>query len=376
MLSSPLITFAENYSFEFLDETAYGFIKSFLVSVYNDGYKKVAFINYFTPESDEGDSMLKLKLSEEIKGLQLDALKDYEVLINGVAFRTSADLVEFDAAISALCDLLADKGFLPSPVCSECGYSVAEDGDAFISVIENRACFMCDECTAEARNAVDAQSSDEGKGSKKRGVVAAVIGGFISLAVVLVLFMFAFPAKGIVYGDADTDVISSLLFCIPLFAVSTVLTFLSYRLLTGRKGPERILPCFVISVVYTLIGIYLSTAILYTNTFELSFNQAGRMLGTIICAPVTDPYFRTKLISYGLYSLAVVIAVTLIYSLIFDTKKPTQTEFIPFGKNAYTEDTEEAEEMCDCHHCQYVEDGCEEAEDNTEENENSEETEE
>ena len=153
------------------------------------------------------------------------------------------------------------------------------------------------------------------------------------------------PAKGIKIGEEETDVISSLLFSIPFSAVSTIITFLFYRMFTGRKGAERILPCFGISGILTVLAIYSSTAIIYTNTFKLSFGEAGRMLGTIIGAPVTDPYFRTEFISYGLYSIAAVIAVTLIYSLIFDTKKPTQTDFIPFGSNAVEDDFDE--EVCD-----------------------------
>lgn len=366
MLSSPLVAYAETYNFAFTDEAAYGFVKNYLVSVCNDGYKKSAFVNFFTPETEEGDSVLKLRLSDEIKALELDALSDYEVLINGVALRTSADLVDFDFAVNALCDLVADLGFLPANVCSECGYDVLDDGNAYISLVDNRACFLCDECTAEAKVKAEESNEDLNKGSKKLGVFAAVLGGFISFAVMLALYMFVFPAKGLEFGSDDTDRISSLLLAIPFSAFSTFITFLFYRLFTHRKGVERILPCFAVSAFFTIAGVYSSTCILYSNTFELSFNKAMRMFGTIIGAPVTDPYYRTDFISYGLYCLAVVIAVTLIYSLIFDTKKAAPPQFIPYC-DAFSDYDVDAEE-------EVLAEELEETQELNEENEESEES--
>jgi len=89
-----------------------------------------------------------------------------------------------------------------------------------------------------------------------------------------------------------------------------------------------------------------------------------RMFGTIIGAPVTDPYFRTEFISYGLYCLAVVIAVTLIYSLIFDTKKPPQAEFIPYAEAFVDGNTVSAEGETE-----YIEEIVEETQEENTENE-------
>ena len=66
------------------------------------------------------------------------------------------------------------------------------------------------------------------------------------------------------------------------------------------------------------------------------------MFTTIVGAPFTDPFLRKDFIQYGLYSLACVIAVTLIYSIIFDTKKAPESVFIPCTEEQEDEEDEEA----------------------------------
>lgn len=344
MLSNPLIAYANTYNFTTLEECAYGVIDSYLVSVSNAGYKKSAFINFFTPETDDGDAMAKLKLSEDIKALELVALNNYEVLINGVVFSTDADLKDFDQAILSICRLLKQCGFLCMPVCSECGYSVPENGASYISVIENRAFYTCDDCAEEAKQNLATKQEKKKPGSKKVGIIGALTGALLVFVLTVALYIFAFPAGGLKFGKDETDKISSLLLSLPLTALLSVLTYLFYRLFTGRKGSERILPCFIISASFTVFSVYTSTAVIYANSFNLNLNQAGRMFATIIGAPFTDPYFRTDFIRYGLYSLACVIAVTLIYSIIFDTKKAPAPLFIPVEK-------EVIEENCSCDAC-------------------------
>ena len=327
MLSNPLIAYANTYNFTLLDDCAYGLINSFLVSVSSTGYKKSAFINFFTPITEDGDAMAKLKLSEEIKALELLALSNYEVHINGVSFDTDAELMDFDEAINAICTLLSEKGYLPMPVCSECG-DTADNGKAYYSIINNRALYTCDQCTEELKNSTVSANENKSLRDKKFGVLGALLGGLLFFVVIIVLYMFVFPADGLKFGKDETDKITSLLLTLPACAVLSIASFLSYRLFTGRKGAERIFPCFFISVSFTALSVYAATAIIYANSFKLNFSQAGRMLGTILTAPFTDPYFRTDFIQYGLYSLACVIAVTLIYSIIFDTKKTTAPAFI------------------------------------------------
>jgi len=155
MLSNPLIAFANTYNFEILDDCAYRQIESYLVSVSNDGYKKTAFINYFTPETKEGDSVVGYKLAESIKNAKLVAAEDYEIFVNGLLIRTGADLKDFDLAVTTICGLLKEQGFLSMPVCSECGYPV-NDTPASIGIIDKRAAFLCDDCTKDAEEAVNA----------------------------------------------------------------------------------------------------------------------------------------------------------------------------------------------------------------------------
>ncbi len=341
MLSNPIEAYAKAYNFNILTDCAYGFVNSFLVSVFNDGYKKSAFVNFFTPESEEGDLKTKMALTEGINALQLKALEEVEVSINGIFFSTDVEIAEFDEAIISLCDYLLEFGMQPIPVCSECGYTVSENDSAYISVFNNRAMYICDECAEEAKVNINAVEPVLQR-SKTLGIVGAVLGSVVSFAAVLLLYAFVIPYGGISFGNEVGDSIDALIFALPATAVLSVLTFLGYRIFTRRKGTERLLPCFIISTVFTLLSVYSASAIIYANSFGVNFSSAVNynVMGIILGSPFTDPFYRADLLTYGLFSLAITIVVTLIYSIVFDNKKASSPVFIPVADCANDDGSE------------------------------------
>lgn len=346
MLSNPVIAYAKAYNFNVFSDYAYGIVDSFLVTVSNDGYKKAAFVNFFTPESEEGDLKTKIDLIEGIKSLQLKALEGHEVLINGVYFSTDVEIAEFDEAIVALCAYLLEAGMQPAPICSECGYDLADcEASAYISVFNERAAYICKECAEEA-NAGIASAEPVARGSKSLGVVGAVLGAFIAFIVTLLLYTFVIPNDGIKFGNDSGDVINSMIFVLPSTAVISILAFVGYRIFTGRKGTERLLPCFITSTLFTLVTAYSASAVNYTNAFGLNLTSAVKynVLGIILGSPFTDPSYRSNLLTYGLFALAIAIVVTLIYSIIFDDKKVSTPVIVPVCE-AKAEDI--CEDCCD-----------------------------
>lgn len=343
MLSKPLIAFANTYDFNVLEDYAYGCIDNYLVSVYNSGYKKVAFITCFAADT-EGDNLSQYKLSENIKQLQLVALKDYEVCEDGILIKTGEDLSKFDEAILAVCKILGELGYVGVEKCTYCGEDIDNEKE-YVFFDGVKILLYCKECAKDFLATKDAVAKSKTKAKKTKGVVAAICAAFISLLVFVAVFAFAIPYDGI---KSDGEVlIKSIIFTMPFSAILSVTSFLAYRIATGKKGAERVLPCGLISLIFSMIMVYFSSATLYTKLFDLSINQAMRMLGNILSAPFTDIYYRKDFLQYLLFNALTVIAVALIYSIIFEDKKKVESFIVRYGDDEKIESVEISEDTED-----------------------------
>ncbi len=332
MLSKPLIAFANCYNFNVLEDYAYGKIGNYLVSVTNSGYKKVAFITFFAFEEEEkGENLLKFKLSDELKKTNLAALNDYEVCEDGLLIRTGEDLKSFDEAVVAACGIVEKLGFPGVQKCTYCGADINHEAE-FVCFDGLKASLFCAECAADFITEQSEKADKSVKKGKKRGVFASIAAAVIAFIVFVGVYVFAIPYGGI-KGDEGEVIVKAMLFTVPFSAVTAVLAFLAYRLFTGRKGVERLLPCSIISLLTSAVLAYTSSAVLYTKMFSLSFMQATKMLGVITLAPFKDLYFRKDFLQYLLFSVLAVVAVSLIYSIIFEDKKKVEAFIIRYGED-------------------------------------------
>ncbi len=349
MLTKPLTAFANCYNFEILDDCAYGKIGSYLVSVRSNGYKKEAFIAFFAFESeDSGEKLLKYKLSDGLKASSKPALKDYEICEDGLKICTGADLKEFDEAVVEACSIVEKLGFKGADSCTYCGGEAGDD--RYVYFDGGKALLLCRDCAEDFLKQREEESAKKSPSGKGRGVVASLLASLISLVVFTAVFAFALPYAGIKDSEGSV-IIGSMRFSIIFAAITTVLTFLAYRIFTGRKGMERLLPCGIFSLLSAALTTYFASSLQYFKMFSISFFKLGSVLGTVLAAPFADPYFKKDFLSNLLYSAIVVIGIALVYSIVFEDKKKPEAFLVRFGSAEKLtsveppEETEAAEEQ-------------------------------
>lgn len=330
MLSKPLVAFATCYNFTILDNYAYGTVKDYVVAVKNDGYKKIAFVAFYNFDEEESNSdLLKFKISDKLKSLELPALDDYEMYDGGLLIRTGCDLKFFDEAVNKVCETLGEFGISATDRCTYCGEKTTLE-NAYIRFDGNSVRFLCKECTDDFLSSAQAKQTTV-KGSKKLGVLASVAAAFVFFAVFTALYAFVIPYDGI-YTSGGTLIMKALVLNMPFSAITTVASFLLYRVVTGKKGAERILPCGISAFVASALTSYVASVAVFANQFGLKFAQAKLVAGIILRSPFTDPYLRKDFLQCLIYSALTVIAVVLIYSIIFEDKKKANSFAVKFGE--------------------------------------------
>ncbi len=345
MLDKNLIAFGNAYDFEFETELAYGFINNYLVSVSNIGNKKAAFINCFFPLEEEG-GLSEFELSGAVAALQLEALKNCEICDNGIYFSARCSLNDFDNAINAVIKLLEDSGADSSSVCSDCGCEL-DDDERKASVVDGRMAMLCLECAADfMANTVIGTAPKEKK--RSRGVFGAILGGFIGVLVTLALFIYL-PFSGIKESFGGELASDAILLAIPLSALIAVLCYVFFRLFTGIKGNRRMIPCIIISLIFSVINTYGATAVLYAKQFGIDSESFGKVFDIILRAPFTDEIYRVDFLKHGFFGLIAVIIVALIYSIIFDDAKKKAPALLTLksSKNSTEDEIEYKEELAE-----------------------------
>ncbi len=329
MLSTALTAFAKSYDFVVKENYAFGVIDNFLVTVYNSGTKKTAFVSCCFPTNEECEENNELISTFEFQseiGKLIDsnypALKDYEITSDSILFTTSAELKTFDEALTQLLKLLHKNNIPGVDICVECG--TPNNDNAKYVIKNNSAHLLCEECAGEYLKDLENREANKSN-TLIRGIVYALLGGIVGLLVALLGFLFVIPTDGVLGFN-------SAIINIPFAALITVLSFLFYRIFTGKKGLERIIPCLVVSALTTAVMVYASTVIIYTKTLGVdSFANAKKVFSIILAAPFKDPQFKYDYLSYMFYSFVAVIVAVLIYSIIFEDKNKNSLQV--FDKN-------------------------------------------
>ena len=330
MLSKPLVAFATAYDFETDEEYAYGEIDGYLVSVYNTGTKKTAYISCCFSSNDESEEIDTFAFSADIANI-IDAEgnkpKEYEIGDDYILFTTGEDLKAFDGIVTKIIELLKQHKAKGAEVCACCG-----DESTKLVIDKKRAKYLCDACASSYQD--EAANASKPVSKLLKGTLFSILGSVLGTLLFIAAIIWLIPEDGI--WDMHPLMIS-----LPFVVVLTVLSFLLYRLSTGRKGMERILPCLISSLVFTAASVYLSTSVLYAKDMGVqSFARASKAISIILGAPISDPLYKSDFLTHLFYSLVIVIITVLIYSIVFEEKNNTPTKVISL---AHSDDSCESE---------------------------------
>lgn len=342
MLNNPLIAFANSYDMQIEDEYAFGKIGKYLVSVYSNGSKKTAHISCCLPTDDGDDEsdVNTFKLSAEINKLidsGISALKDFELRCDSVVFSTGAELKDFDKAVVSLTELLAENGVGGTEFCIDCGCTIGNNAKFVIE--DGNAHAMCGDCAEVYLEKISTENTQKTESKYLKGTLFASLGGLLGLIISTLASWLFIPTGEFLIFD------STLIISAAFGSVITVLSFLFYRIFTGRKYLERILPCLLVSVFMSSVSVYAASAILYAKTMSVSTLSAFfRAFSTIALSPFKDPYFKADFTSHIFYCMVVIIIVVLIYSIVFEDRRKTNLKVVPCSSSALETSSEEFDE--------------------------------
>lgn len=178
------------------------------------------------------------------------------------------ELNDFSAYLEALTEALRGNGVMPANTCAMTG---AANPDS-LCLIPRSDCFgyqpVCSAVIRESDQEVQARAADnEGSGSYLTGIIGAVLGMLVGIAVNLLTMVFL-------------ERIFSL-----LFALVPVAAMFGYKLFKGKANKAAIVIVIVLSVIAVPLMEFLAGAITVAREYDVSFFEAMQATAKLFFEP-------------------------------------------------------------------------------------------
>ncbi|OGO90674.1 MAG: hypothetical protein A2Y17_02990 [Clostridiales bacterium GWF2_38_85] len=249
MISKALLALATDIGFNIADDCVFGEYQGYMISLYEKGNRKIAFINYYLMDN-EGDALKKFRLSESVKADILSfGIKEFEIEDNGVTIEIVDTVTKLLEYINAMIEKLTSEEIAGVKVCSECGKPL-EDKYKKVSINLNRYA-LCDSCTLDLIQNSKKENNEKHKEIISGKIGLGILGGIIGL--LLGIFVWNLIAYlGIVSMWAG--------FLLAMFI------YFGYVLFKGRKGKLRLIITSILSIFGVIICSFTSQIIMYLVT--------------------------------------------------------------------------------------------------------------
>jgi hypothetical protein len=267
MLSKTLDAAVKNVGFTVTPEHAYGIYGGYLVTVYETGNKKTAFINFLLeddPDDNSDASLSAFNISETIKeNLDKYAIIDYNLADDGLTVTTVGNAPEFLRMLDFCVELLNEYSNDSQNVkncnyCSCCGKTFGKRYPKKLTK-NNKNYLYCESCALELLEEHDKQKQQKAEKipAMKRllGVVGAIIGGLLGI------FLY-FAAYKWLYPEINTWDSFILNFVFALLGFATAfLVYIGYTIFCKRASLTAYISVSVIAVLFSVFGQYLGTLV-------------------------------------------------------------------------------------------------------------------
>jgi hypothetical protein len=267
MLSKTLDAAVKNIGFTVTPEHAYGIYGGFLITVYETGSKKTAFINFLledNPDDNSDASLSAFNISESIKeNLYKYAIIDYNLSDDGLSVTTAGSAPEFLQMLDFCVELLDEHSndnasVKNSNYCSCCGKSFGKRYPKKLTR-SNKNYLLCESCALEILEEQDKhkQKTNEKIPASKRfaGVVGSVVGGLIGVFLYFAAYKWLFPQ----INTWDSFILN---FVFALFGFATAfLAYLGYKIFCKKASLTAYISVSVVAVLFSVFGEYLGTIV-------------------------------------------------------------------------------------------------------------------
>ena len=360
MINKNLIDFAQAISFKVKDDSAYGFLNGFLVSVYESGTKKSFYI-YYTLKSEQSlnnNSPVSImtisgNLSEVVDKYKLT---DYSVKENGIRVSCNYGYSTFYNIIKDVTNEISNISVLKNNICSECDEEIEDPSQQYrVSTggINMLLCSHCanyllgneDEETIEPSNGnIETSCEDSNKNedsctgnkekhnenitssniTKKGGTFKGIIGSSlfglgVSICIVL-LYIFLVPT------NSDSSFKSGY-YVNWLSAFTAVSAFFGYKIFSKQEIKiNNILITGAISLFLVTLTQYISSIALFSRERFFIYDDAtwdrfGKAIKYLIKIPFTDSTASSDFKIYILMDIIFVFVALLIISFFVAPKQ-------------------------------------------------------
>ncbi len=347
MISKKTSDFANTISFTVKNDSAFGFIDDFLISVYEIGSKKAFFIYYLLdteiPDND-GNPVSIMTLSNILS----DVFSKYEITEyshkeNGLEILCSLSYKNFYSLIKATAKELSKVKSVVKNVCSECGVIIDKTEKRYRISNDNVNCMLCSECAntllkdaiQEDENIDSSNDASEVENTNKdtptknhstlKGIGGSVLFSFgISICFIL-LYAFVIPLP-----SAESSFKSGY-YVNWITALMAFASFMGFRIFSKESiSNKQIFISGGISVAFALVSQYISSLILFSResilTFEnLTYNRFSKMIPYLLKMPFTDKYVGSDFKIYVLMDLIFIVIALLVISFFLSPKNESET---------------------------------------------------
>ena len=248
----------------------YAVYGGYLVSVYEEGSKKIAFFSFKFSENDE-NAVKRYDMSEQFSALLEEfSVSEYEIGEEGMEVCSNGNIATFIRLLDKCVDMLIAHEIRGAEYCSVCGNKFGTRLPKKVTYGNNEH-LMCEHCAVEAleeHNSVKPEENNS-KGNVFKGVVGSVIFSAAGCALFVILYSFlqsSLSAKG-------TDIRYILCVCGALIAF---LAYTGYRVFCRKVSAAAYVTVAVNSLIFTAIGQYLGSVFELVKSSGYAFSALSK----------------------------------------------------------------------------------------------------
>ena len=340
MVNKKTAEFAKTISFTVKEDSAFGFIENFLISVYETGTKKSFFVYYYLDKDilDENNNPVSIM---SLSNILMDVFSKYGITEYshkefGIEIACSLSYKQFYSLIKETVKKLSSVKSIKKNICSECLSEINDSEKRYRLSRESINYILCAKC---GENALGEEYEDEEyedeeleedakedskKPSKAKGILGSLLFSLGISACIILLYAFVLPLP------SSESAIKPGYFVNWLYAPLAFASFFGYKFFSlETMENKQLLTSSAISAVISLLSQYISTVIFFARESILTFDNLSsdrfiKMIPSLLKIPFTDSFVSPDFKIYILTDLIFIIIALLVISFIITPKNKSE----------------------------------------------------